>query len=330
MDNKHQKFSQTLFFSALSIAAVVLTPAAYAANATMSLNPATGSYNNTFSVDLVIDGNGEAFNAAKATIEASSGLRINDVFLGNCNFSFITTPTAANPSFVGTILGDSSEQCTVYTLSLTPVAQGTGLITISDASIKQYGDAEEILQSIQGGTYTITGESSTTSEEDTTAESSSQTQNPAPESDPGLTTVALKIVDENNNPIGDATVLLTSTDEEDTTSNTQSAQNKSTNQQQSTFQATTDKDGIAYITNVPSGIHAIEVKNDDKQIANKIVNVPPNETVMRLGIQEQKEAIGWIEIALIITAFLITGAIIIIYFRGTLLQLFQKLMKKTA
>jgi hypothetical protein len=346
MDNNRKKLFKNILLLTLSLLPLVLAPGAYAASATMSLSPATGSYDagNAFSVDLVIDGNGEAFNAAKATVEASAGLQINDVFLGDCNFSFITTPTSTNPSFVGAILGDSSEQCTVYTLSVTPVAQGTGLITISGASVKKYGSAEEILQSAQNGTYTLNSASGSSSEGDTptqeTTESSDQSINQTasivPESEPGLTTVVLKVVDNNNNPVSGATVSLSTAGSTPSQSGTNTALTAPAGQQETgtqtapaaQFQATTDEAGIAHITNVPAGVHTIEVKRDEKQIASKIVNVPANERVMRLGIQEQKEAIGWAQTAIIIITILVMAGFVVIYFRNSLFKLLQRLAGK--
>jgi hypothetical protein len=80
---------------------------------------------------------------------------------------------------------------------------------------------------------------------------------------------------------------------------------------------------------VPAGVHTIEVKKDDeKQIASKIVNVPANERVMRLGIQEQKEALNWVQTAIIIMTILVMVALVIIYFRNSLLKLLQRLVGK--
>jgi hypothetical protein len=79
---------------------------------------------------------------------------------------------------------------------------------------------------------------------------------------------------------------------------------------------------------VPAGVHTIEVKRDEKQIASKIVNVPANERVMRLGIQEQKEAIGWAQTAIIIITILVMAGFVVIYFRNSLFKLLQRLAGK--
>ena len=95
------------------------------------------------------------------------------------------------------------------------------------------------------------------------------------------------------------------------------------------FQATTDEAGIANITNVPAGMHIINVKKEgEKPIASKIVNVPANQSVMRLGIQEQKEAIDWAQMAIIIITVLAMVAVVIIYLRKYLFKLLQRLVGK--
>jgi hypothetical protein len=49
---------------------------------------------------------------------------------------------------------------------------------------------------------------------------------------------------------------------------------------------------------------------------------------MRLGIQEQKEAIGWAQTAIIIITILTMVALVILYFRNSLLKLLQRLLGK--
>jgi hypothetical protein len=333
---KVKNSTKKIFIVILGTLVLFLTPTAYAATATMSFNPSSGSQNvgNSFSVDLVIDGKGDAFNAARARVVISSGLQINDVFLGNCNFSFITTPTISNPSFVGAILGGSSQKCTVYTLSLRPTSTGTGLITLLNASIKKHGSAEEILQSVQNASYTLNSATGSSSqEEDTSADSQNQASSIAPESDTGLTTIVLKVVDSANNPISGANVSLSTTESVipqsgiNTTSPTDQQEGVTQAAKPEQFQAITDENGIANIVNVPAGVHTIEVKKDsEKQIASKIVNVPANESVMRLGIQEQKEAINWAQIAIIIIMILVALSVIIIYFRSIIMKLVHKII----
>jgi hypothetical protein len=134
--------------------------------ATINTNPSTNNLTvgQTFSVDVVIDGGGQAFNAAQSTVTVSSNLLIQSLTVtasasGGCNFIFVNknkTPTIANPSFAGAILNGSSPKCTLYTLNMQAVAAGTGTITFTKASVKAYGSHNEILLSTQNGTYIIT------------------------------------------------------------------------------------------------------------------------------------------------------------------------------
>jgi hypothetical protein len=143
---KKQNTTKKILLCMMLLSVFFVTPAAYAASGTMSITPYTGSHTlgTSFSVDLVIDGKGDAFNAAKATVAVSSGLQINNLILGDCNFSFIKTPTTTDPSFVGALLGSSSHQCTVFTLNVTPTTVGSATITLSDTSLKKYGTANTL------------------------------------------------------------------------------------------------------------------------------------------------------------------------------------------
>ena len=327
---KMQNIAKKILLAILSLSLLFAAPGAYAASATMSINPGTGSYSvgEAFSVDLVIDGKGDAFNAAKATIEVSQALQINDVILGDCNFSFITTPTTSNPSFVGAILGGSSQRCTVYTLTVTPATLGSGIITLSDASIKKHGNAAEILQSVQNGTYTLTGSSNSSSQESTTT-THSASQPAVQASDPGLVTLVVKAVDSENKPITGATVLLNPETSALGPENTAFAAATDQEQAYFQFQATTDDSGTAQITNVPSGMYAIEVKKNEKLIAEKIVNVSGHEPVMTLGIrQQQEEPLNWLGLTVIIVTVLAAIGFIIIYFRTLFVELFRNMFKK--
>jgi CHASE3 domain sensor protein len=49
---------------------------------------------------------------------------------------------------------------------------------------------------------------------------------------------------------------------------------------------------------------------------------------MRLGIQEQKEAINWAQTAIIIITILVMVALVLIYFRTSLFKLLQRLVGK--
>lgn len=133
--------------------------------ATINTNPSTATIiaGQAFNVNIVIDGGGQAFNAAQSIVTVSSNLLIQSVTItasdsGGCNFIFVNrskTPTTADPSFAGAILNGSSLKCTLYTLTLQAVATGTGTISLTKASVKAYGTHNEILLSTLDGTYTI-------------------------------------------------------------------------------------------------------------------------------------------------------------------------------
>lgn len=111
-----------------------------------------------FTVDVLVDGGGQAFNAAQATVSVSPNLSVTNLTNPSsnpCNFVYAQTPTTSDLSFAGAILGSSSNNCTVYTLTLTPLSSGTGTITFTNGSIKAYSNNGEILSSVKNGAYTL-------------------------------------------------------------------------------------------------------------------------------------------------------------------------------
>ncbi len=133
--------------------------------ATINITPASGAFpiGQLFSVNLVIDGGGQTFNAAQANVSVSGNLSVQSLTLtppesGGCNFTFVNqnkTPTAASPSFAGGILNSFSAQCTLYTLTLSGTTTGPATIDIAQGSIKGYENHGEILLSVQNGSYNI-------------------------------------------------------------------------------------------------------------------------------------------------------------------------------
>jgi hypothetical protein len=201
--------------------------------------------------------------------------------------------------------------------------------------VKKYGNAQEILQSLQKGTYTFTGSSGASSQERTTTpqstnQSVNQIVSDAPKSDPGFVTMVLKVVDTNNNPVAGATVLLNASDPTPvlakSSSNAPDAEEKASTHATPGFQAQaiTDASGMAKITNVPPGVHAIEVKDHEKPIANNIVNVSGNDRVMTLGIKEKKEAFDFLRAAIVLVTILLLVGFVLVCFRNALSQLFQR------
>lgn len=135
-------------------------------SATINIAPPTGSVapNTQFSVDVVLDGGGQAFNAAQATVNISSNLTLQAVTItpvdsGGCNFTFAnqsSTPSVSNPSFAGAILNGSSTHCTLYTLKLlVNGSSGNGSVSITNGQVKSSVDHSEIFLSSQNGSYTI-------------------------------------------------------------------------------------------------------------------------------------------------------------------------------
>src|SRR5260221_6385566 len=118
-----------IVLAVISLLLTISNREAYAANTTIGLSPSTGSFGKSFKVDLVIDGHGDRFNAAQAKVDVLSNLAIQDLVLGDCNFSSLKTPSTQDPSFTGIIISTYSTKCTVYTLILVPTAIGRGTIT---------------------------------------------------------------------------------------------------------------------------------------------------------------------------------------------------------
>jgi hypothetical protein len=137
------------------------TPAS-SKTATITVSPATSTLtvNAPTTVNVVVNGGGQAFNAAQATVAVSSNLTITGINTSPtnaCNFTYVSgsNPTTTNPSFAGAILSSSSTSCTVYTITVQPNTTGTGTITISNGSVKAYSDNSEIFTSATNGTYTL-------------------------------------------------------------------------------------------------------------------------------------------------------------------------------
>jgi hypothetical protein len=118
----------------------------------------TATVGTPFNVDVEVLNEGQAFNAAKATVTVSSNLSvtgINHPSSNACNLSYTKSPTTSDSSFAGAILGGSSTGCTVYTMTLIPISSGIGTISFANASVKAYADHSEILTGVQDGSYTI-------------------------------------------------------------------------------------------------------------------------------------------------------------------------------
>ncbi len=158
MELKRRIFILIIIFLLLSI----YRGSVSAAGGSISVSPDSGSHSvgQIFTVSIVIEGGGQEFNAAKATLKVSPALYTQNLTIGDCGFAFVKVPTKTDPSFAGVILGGSVKNCSLYTLELKAVRPETGVITFSDASIKSYKGASEILSSIKNGSYSINQTSS--------------------------------------------------------------------------------------------------------------------------------------------------------------------------
>lgn len=226
-----------------------------AAGGSLTFTPQSGSFDKPFKITLTIDGNGEKFNAANATVTLPTNIKIKDLVLGDCNLSFLTTPNAKNLSFEGVILSASSTKCTAYTATAIPAAKGKAQIAITQGSIKRYGDAAEILATKQNAQYTITGVSKEAAVLGDKTESKSKNYS-----------LTLQIHSKDPALLKDATVVLTPVSKKNPVK--QKITNKNT----------------ANFTNVASGIYDVTVENSNKKIGEAIINVSGSNKELTLGI----------------------------------------------
>ncbi len=225
---------------------ILLCPSsAYAAGAVMQLDPHSGDYGTEFTTQLRVVGQGVSFNAAAATVVVSPTLRIKEVIYGDCNFSFLKTPTTNNPSFSGVILSGSEDSCSVYTLRLVPIKKGSAAITVTDASVKQFGDAAEILQSVKNAEFTLTGEVVFDVQ-------------PAASADADTYTTVVNVIHDAQTPASDVKVTLVA------------VTNAGTVSQQS---ATTNQLGQVTFNNLSAGLYQIQVWNQEQELAQVLVTI---------------------------------------------------------
>jgi len=256
-----------LAISLLIFALYPLTQKVFAAEGTIGFSPSGFAYTpgTPFSVDLVIDAGTDRFNAAQATASVSAMAQISNLILGDCNFAFIKTPTAADLSFAGVILGGSATKCSAYTVVLNPT-RDTTTITLSNASLKRYPDSNEILTFLQNGFYT-----KKVSIANTINVSQEQIRNPPgnepsptiiPTANPILSptlnqlsftpsspssyTVAVNVLTEQSKPIVGATAII-------------DPPQYSLPNQSITAKATTDKNGLAQFIGISAGIHILKI-----------------------------------------------------------------------
>lgn len=230
---------------------------AYATGATMSVFPKTGIFNDEFKADIVIDGNGDKFNAAEADVVLSDGLAVKEIILGDCNFSFLKTPIVQAPSFSGIILSSYSTKCTAISLILVPTTRMDATVTLSNASVRRYGDAVDMLSAKSGASYSLTASKKMPEivNEDSTINLKK-----------GLYTVSIKILSSDQSLREKANVEINSVSDK------------------SVKRAVADNDGIARFSNLQSGIYDVVVSASGKKIGEAIVNVSGNNPILSFGI----------------------------------------------
>jgi hypothetical protein len=241
----------------------------------------------------------------------TSDMAIDDLVLGDCNFSFVTTPTTSNLLFTGVILGSSTKKCTVYTITFHPTTTGTKGIDITKGSIKRYGDAAELFTSPGEATFTITSPNplalDTYLPTTKTAQSVTEDTQTAVTSD-GYT-VAIKVLSSNNMPVQNAVVTLSPQLQ------TGGAMPK---------QLTTDVHGIARFTSINPDMYTVHaITKDGNPIASNIVNVKGTQKVLTLGLQEEKQPFNSIPY-LVAGMILVVATLLLTLFRGRLRALFIK------
>lgn len=234
------------------------TATTFAASTSMSVIPSNGEIEKPFKVDILIDAHGERFNAAESTVALSDSLFINDIILGDCNFSFLQTPTINNPSFQGVILGNYSTKCTVYTMVVIPTNKGKGTISFKNSVVRRYGDAKNILKSVTNGVYTNTDVLSAQTEKSLEKENNS-----------GTYSLVLKIINESGSSLTDKKVTLNTVNEKFPLS------------------SYTDKNGIVKYSNLQPGIYSASV---DSQ--KTIVNLRGKDHTVSLTIRYKSDSIS--------------------------------------
>lgn len=286
MGNKFMKQNITkygLSFVAAGLLAVMSPGSAYAA--TINLTPSSGTFPPTrpFTVDVVIDEKTDSFNAAQAQVAISKNLTATDLVLGDCGFSFVKTPTVQNPSFVGVTLGDSKKSCTVYSLTLIPTGNEEGIIGLSEASVKRYGDAKELLTAVAYGKYAVGQASIGTFIANVFPGATDASKQLVPvtnaagtiKSEKDLTayTVSVKVTDASDQPLKNAEVQLSpQLQSADTT----------------VKQAKTNDKGVANFTNVSPNVYTVKASEQDNLIAQTIINAKGSDRVLTLGVQDSR------------------------------------------
>jgi hypothetical protein len=138
-----------------------------------------------------------------------------------------------------------------------PTAKGAGSIKFTKASIKRYGDAANILSSVQNGSYALTA---------ALKPPPSPSGLTANEISKGLYSLYLNLVNTQNKPLTNAIVELSSV-------------SSKTLQQQAT-----DDNGSLHFSNLQEGIYDATIKKNNQKLDETVINVSGKNHVMTVGL----------------------------------------------
>jgi len=268
-------------FSITLVFLFVRTPA-HADGGAITISPNSGNYvvGQLFTVTVTIDGGGSPFNAAKASVLVSPALSVENVVLGDCGFAFVKPPVQSDPSFVGVMLGGSSKNCSVYTLTVKAIGAGKGTITFVNSSVKSYKTAVDILTALQNATFTIS----------TVPGSTTSPITPSPIQSPITGTNGTKLYDivfaisqPQDLPLAGIYVVL---DQNLPTQKTAIPTLIS-----GMFQDTAS--GNVKFENVPQGVHTIATYYNTKQLSKQIVYVAGGNKTLVFGVSTKRSTVNW-------------------------------------
>lgn len=293
--NQGIKSPGTIIFLSL-ISVLIARQDVFAAAGSITAVPDTGSFSagSMLNVAVKVDGGGVAFNAAKATVSFAPSAPVQSIQIGDCGFAYIKTPTTSDPSFVGVILGGSTTSCTAYTMRFQAASAGTQLVNITDASIKSYQGAKEELNSVKGGSFTITQSSTPI-----TPIITSPVGQPA--TDPNgnrLYSVAYSVNIPKNTPPEDVKILL---DSRTSPSKVEVAGAEETG---------SESVATATFEDVPEGTHTLSVVSDDKKISEQIVYLDGDSKNLAFGNKPEVSSPSmWYIGGIIAAVLLIVGVV---------------------
>ena len=131
-------------------------PSGDSRTATLLIDPPAVSVRagETFSLAVYLSGNGTAVSEAAATIRLGNGLSLLEVQAGSCAMHFSRPPSAADPSFAGSLEPPNGQGCVVMVLVLAATAPGNAAVSFSDATVTGAEGEVAILKATTDGVVT--------------------------------------------------------------------------------------------------------------------------------------------------------------------------------